>query len=146
MSEWDGVERRVGDSVDRFSRLLKQHTEDEMDRYDQIITKINANDHKSEARHDETQSRLNHLSQSIENFMAEQSLFHEAIKRAFPRDEDGHPDYDGHRSAHLSWIKSSAEEKEFKNYVKRVVAAGVAIGVLSWLWAVVWPAFLHGPK
>ena len=74
MSDWNGVERRVGDGVDRFSRLLKQHTEDEMDRYDQIITKINSNDHKSEARHDETQSRLNHLSQSIENFMAEQSL------------------------------------------------------------------------
>lgn len=143
MSEWDGIERRTVGALDHFATMLKEHKENEMDRYDQIINKINANDSKSESRHDETQTRLNHLSKSIDNFMAEQSLFHDAIKRAFPRDEDGLPDFDGHKSAHLSWMKSSAEEKEFKNYVKKVVGAAVAVGVISWLWAVIIPSLFR---
>ena len=156
--KWDGEERRslpvhvlnfIEDKImahaSEVHQTLASHTDDEMDRYDQIINKINANDAKSESRHDETQSRLNHLSQSIENFLAEQELFHSAIKRAFPKNEDGQPDYDGHRGAHLAWINDSKEAREFKLYVQKVVGAAVAVGLVGWLWAVVWPAVVqHG--
>lgn len=158
MMDWDGeerrslpihllkfVEERIINHTTEMRKTLSDHTDDEMDRFDQIVNKINVNDAKSESRHDETQSRLNHLSQSIENFLAEQELFHAAIKRAFPKDEEGHPDYDGHRGAHLAWMSDAKESKEFKNYVKKVVMAAVGIATVSWLWAVILPALLqHG--
>ena len=147
MSDWNGVERRVGDELGHFSRLLKEYTDDEMERYNDLIDKIDQNENKLayiESKVDEASVRVQNLSTSVTAFMDSHGEFIRSIKRAFPKDEDGHPDYDGHRGAHLSWIKNSEEEKDFKNYVKKVVTGAVAIGVVSWLWAVVWPAFVMG--
>ena len=144
-AEWDGIDRRTAHEFSKFSSLMKEHVVEEMDRYDQILHKINMTTLASEKRHDDTHDRIDGLTSTITQFMTEQAGFISAIKKAFPKDDDGHPDYDGHRSAHLSWIKDSAEEKEFKSYVKKVVTGAVAIALLSWLASVIWPAFLMGP-
>jgi hypothetical protein len=160
-SNWDGQDRRSS-CEDKFFKLMEQHTEDEMDRYDQIINKINANDDKSIKRHDETHERISHLTQSIESFLSEQSTFHDAIKRAFPKDDEGKPDYDGHRGAHLSWISNAKDEMEvieyvrkqmvdsgksedLRQYVKKVALAAAAIAVGSWFVLLIWQGALHGP-
>lgn len=149
---WDSVERRdIGEET--FIQLLKSHKKDEMERYEEIISnqskmmdQIEENEVESMRRHDETHHRIQNLSAAMASFMAKNDEFYAAIKRAFPKDTEGHPDYDGHRTAHLAWIKEDSDAMELKKYIKKVVLAAAATALVSWLWAVVWPAFIHGPK
>ncbi len=163
--DWSGAERRslpihiinwvkdeVKDSTASMEALLKAHTEDEMDRYDQIIRQIRDNNTKSEERHDVTQSfvqsnqaKIEHLQQSITSFMDGTADFHAAIKRAFPKDTEGNPDYDGHRGAHLAWIDEAKESKELRGYIKKVVLGAAAVALTSWLTLLIWQGVLLGP-
>lgn len=162
---WTGDERRslpihvmnwmreeVRGATASMEDLLQRHTEDEMDRYDQIIKQIKANDAKSEGRHDETQAiihdnqrQIASLQQSISTFISGTTEFHDAVKRAFPKDDEGRPDYDGHRGAHLSWIDESKESKELRGYIKKVVLGAAAVALTSWLTLLVWQGVLLGP-
>ena len=132
--------------AEAFKAMLEQHTAEEMDRHDQLISKINVNHTHSADRHDETQTQLKHLQQSIENWMAGHDTFICSIKRAFPRDDEGLPDYDGHRSAHLGWISDSKESAELKGYIKKVVLGAAAIAITSWVTLLLWQGVLVGPK
>jgi len=153
VSEWDGEERRVKAHLGQFTELLNNHIADEMERYDDIIDKQDQLENKlvhienrMEAQYQEMSARFANMSTSINAFIEGNGDFIRAMKRAFPRDDTGEPDYDGHRTAHLSWIQDSKDGKELKAYIQKVVLAAGAIAVVSWLWAVVWPAFLHGPR
>lgn len=121
--------------VKSIEQQLHEHTVAKMERYDEINRKLDLN-----------KDQVHQLTLSVTTWMNRHEAFISAITRAFPKDVDGQPDFDGHRSAHLSWIEDSKDGKELKQYIKKVVAAAVAVGLVSWLWAVVWPAFLHGPK
>ena len=178
-----GVERRAQNVLDQFTHLMAKHTKDEMDRYDKIIddleaaktdvaavksdiheltTKIEDNDAASTNRHEETQRKVKVLTESINAFMEGQGAFIAAIIRAFPKDEEGRPDYDGHKKAHLSWISNAKDEKEVMEfvrrqmkdeeksadllaYIKKVIFAGAAVAVCSFLAIAAWAAFLKGP-
>lgn len=113
-------------------------------------------------QHDETQEQLKHLQQSIESWIAGHDIFLSAIKRAFPKDDEGNPDYDGHRGAHLSWISNARDEKEVMEYVRaqmdsakkwsddkrfylRALAVTVSGAVLLWAGSSLWVSFLKGP-
>lgn len=156
---WDGVERRVRNELGTFTKMLDSHVKDEMERYGEIIDRQDQMDNKL-SHIEKSQSEL---SKSIMAFMENHGSFISAIQRAFPKDEEGKPDYDGHKKAHLSWISNAKDEKEvmefvrkqmkdeegskdFQQYVKKVVTAAVAVGLVSWLWAVIWPAIIAGPK
>ena len=118
---------------------------------------------KSEAAHAKTQGRLASLIQSIESWTSKHDLFIEAIKRAFPKDDEGRPDYDGHRTSHLVWMAGSDKEKKIMDYVEsqiksddkwredkrfyvRTVAATVTGVMVIWVGNVLWAAFAAGPK
>jgi hypothetical protein len=138
--------RRTDDHLGNFKTMLEAHTTEEMDRYDQIINKINANEQRSTDRHDETHERIAHLTHSVESWMNGNGEFIEAIKRAFPKDkETGKPDYDGHRTAHLAWIEDSASSKELKGYIKKVILGAAAVALTSFATIALWAAFLKGP-
>jgi hypothetical protein len=102
------------------------------------------------------------MNQSITAFMEGQGTFIAAIIRAFPKDDEGKPDYDGHKKAHLSWISNAKDEKEVMeyvrkqmkdeeksddllSYVKKVIFAGAALAVVSFVAIAAWAAFLKGP-
>lgn len=152
-SDWDGAERRVQGELNQFTILLNAHVKDEMERYEDIIDKQDQLENKlahierrMEDQYDQMSARFANLSTSINVFIESNGEFMKSMRRAFPRDDTGEPDFDGHRTAHLAWIQDSKDGKELKAYIQKVVLAAGAIAVVSWLWAVVWPAFLHGPK
>jgi hypothetical protein len=139
-------ERRADSHLRLFKDLLEMHTLREMEKHDQIIAKINANDEKSNNRHDVTQEKIRQLTSSVEEWMNSNSEFIESIKRAFPRDnETGKPDYDGHRAAHLALIEDNNSSKELKNYIKKVVLGASAVAICSFIAIATWATFLKGP-
>ena len=151
--------RRADDHLDAFKKLLLAHTSEEMEKYEKIIgdieaikgdvseltNKIDDNDSASINRHEATQEHVKHLTDSINAFMEGQSAFISAIVRAFPKDDDGKPDYDGHRGAHLSWINDAKEAKEFKRFLKQTILGAAAVAVTSFVAIATWAAFLKGP-
>ena len=151
--EWSGMERRTTDALGKFNAMLKEHTKDEMERYDHIIdqqdqldNKLNINAANSVARDEHTQERIKHLTVSIDAFISGNQAFMDSIKRAFPKDDDGRPDFDGHRTAHLAWITNSKETKELIAYIKKVALSAAAIALSSWVVMLIWQGALHGPK
>jgi hypothetical protein len=151
--------RRADDHLEAFKQLLLAHTSEEMEKYEKIIddveaikrdvieltNKIDDNDSSSINRHEATQEKVKHLTDSINAFMEGQSAFISAIIRAFPKDDEGKPDYDGHRSAHLSWISDAKEAKEFKRFLRNTILGAAAVGVTSFVAIATWAAFLKGP-
>ena len=149
--------RRADDHLGNFKTLLEAHTREEMERYDEIIDRIDQTDTKL-LHIERSQTAMN---SSIQSFMDVHGGFFAAIQRAFPKDEEGKPDYDGHKKAHLSWISNAKDEKEVMefvrrqmkdeeksadllSYVKKVIFAGAAVAVCSFLAIAAWAAFLKG--
>ena len=156
--QWDGMERRAQGILERFQHELSLHTKDEMERYDEIIDRMEATD--ATLTHIEKSQRA--MNMSIQAFMETHGGFISAIQRAFPKDDEGKPDYDGHKKAHLSWITNAKDEKEVMEYVrkqmkdeaksedlvtytKKVIFAGAALAVVSFVAVATWAAFLKGP-
>ena len=142
---WDGADRRAQDSLNRFHTILESHTKEEMERYNEIISKIDDNDNASIDRHDEALRKIKHLTDSVDAWMSGNGEFISAIRRAFPRDDEGKPDYDGHRTAHLSWISDAHEQKEFKKFLKNTIIGAVVLGMGGFVLIATWVAFLKGP-
>jgi hypothetical protein len=150
--------RRAEDHLGTFRQLIDQHTADEMERHDAIIERLDQND--SKLAHIEAGQAAMNL--SIQAFMTENGQFFKAIQRAFPKDDEGNPDYDGHKKAHLSWISNAKDEREVMEFVrkqmkdeqksedivtytKKVIFAGAALAVVSFIAIATWAAFLKGP-
>jgi hypothetical protein len=157
--------RRADDHLGNFKTLLERHTAEEMERYNEIIDRLDATDETVTS----IDSRLGHIEKgqaamntSILSFMEENGQFFKAIQRAFLKDEEGKPDYDGHKKAHLSWITNAKDEKEVMEFVrkqmkdeaksddlltytKKVIFAGAALAIVSFIAIATWAAFLKGP-
>lgn len=124
--QWDGSERRgipihlinyvderLAVHVDKVEKIMANHVGEEMERYREIIDLIEEKDRRSEDRH-------HALVQSISAYNAHVEL----IDGAFLDDEDnGQPDYRGHRKAHKSWAKDGEEEKKVMEFVKNQMNA-----------------------
>jgi hypothetical protein len=157
--------RRADDHLENFTAVLEKHTVEEMERYKEIIDRLGATEEATMS----IDKRLNHIengqkaiNQSIHAFMEAHSTLFYAIQSAFPKDEEGKPDYDGHKKAHLSWISNAKDEKEVMEFVrkqmkdeaksedlltytKKVIFAGAALAVVSFIAIATWAAFLKGP-
>jgi hypothetical protein len=138
--------------------MLETHTTEEMERYGEIIGRLDQTETNLASLNRGQQS----MNQSITAFMEGQGTFIAAIIRAFPRDDEGKPDYDGHKKAHLSWISNAKDEKEVMEFVRRqmkdeeksaelltytkkIIFAGAALAVVSFIAVATWAAFLKGP-
>jgi anion-transporting ArsA/GET3 family ATPase len=151
--------RRADDHLSAFKELLMSHTSEEMEKYEKMIqdidalkremtdltNKIDDNDAASINRHEATQERIKCLTDSINAYMEHHSQFIESIRRAFPRDADNRPDYDGHNRAHLSWIADAQEAKDFKKFLKQTILGAAALALCSFVAIATWAAFLKGP-
>ena len=149
---------RTNDHLDDFKSMLLKHTAEEMEKYNEIIERLD----QTETNLDKLTRSQTAMNQSIHAFMTGQEAFISAICRAFPKDEDNKPDYDGHRKAHLEWITDADDEREVMsyvrkkmkedeksdellNYTKKVIFAGAAFAVVSFIAIASWAAFLKGP-
>jgi hypothetical protein len=150
--------RRTDDHLGSFKVMLETHTTEEMERYAEIIGRLDQTETNLASLNRGQQS----MNQSITAFMEGQGTFIAAIIRAFPRDDEGKPDYDGHKKAHLSWISNARDEREVMEFVrkqmtdekksselleytKKVIFAGAALAIVSFIAIATWAAFLKGP-
>ena len=157
--------RRTDDHLGTFKTMLEKHTAEEMERYDEIIERLGTTEEtvtSIDTRIGGIEKGQAAMNASIHAFMDTHGSFFTAIQRAFPRDDEGKPDYDGHKKAHLSWISNAKDEKvvmefvrrqmkdeeksaDLLSYVKKVIFAGAALAVVSFVAIAAWAAFLKGP-
>lgn len=150
--------RRADDHLGNFKSLLEKHTAEEMERYQEIIERLGSTEEtvtSIDERLDHIEDGQKAMNQSIHAFMETHGQFFTAIQRAFPKDEDGKPDYDGHKKAHLSWISNAKDEKEVMEFVRkqmdddkkwsddkrfyvRAVVSAVLCGLVIWAGKVLW--------
>jgi hypothetical protein len=57
--------------------------------------------------------------------------FKRDVNKAFPKDDEGLPDYDGHRRVHLKQNKHDEKIDEYKTDVTKKILAWVATGSLG---------------
>ena len=111
--EWTGEERRgipihilnhidekLDSHVNKVESMVQEHTEEEMDRYKEILAKIESHRQENELRHSS-------LSSSFMSYAERVDTFCQNIAEAFPHNEQGKPDFHGHGRAHISWIENS---------------------------------------
>ena len=133
------IEKKFADHAKEIKAIFKEHTGEEMERYQEILDLIDAHRKESDNKHKAIMDSLNSYTDKTEKV-------YEAFDEAFPCNSKGKPDFAGHANAHMSWMEEAAATKELREYIKKVVIGAGAIALCSWLWAVVWPAFLNGPK
>lgn len=155
----NGSRYYVGGIIMDESHIALERFSEIMIKQDQFETKLISVEDKVDA----ATLQLHELAVKIDSFVDSQEEFTRVLKRAFPKDENGDPDYDGHRSAHLSWIKNAPEEKEILQFMKRFmkkleedeakwtrvwsnVISSAILAILGFTALAVWITFLKGPK
>lgn len=63
------------------------------------------------------------------------------MRAAFPKDEDGNVDYDGHRKYHESLIRAAEAQEAFWNDLKKEVIKKGIIGAMIIALGLVWLGF-----
>lgn len=63
------------------------------------------------------------------------------MRAAFPKDEDGNVDYDGHRKYHESLIRAAEAQEAFWNDLKKEVIKKGIVGALVIALGLVWLGF-----
>jgi hypothetical protein len=133
------IEQKFSEHANKIERIFKEHTGEEMERYQEILDLINSH-------RDDTERKHKTVMESLSAYVDKTEKVYEAFEEAFPTDKRCKPDFAGHAKAHESWMDEAKATKELREYIRKVVIGAGAIAVCSWLWAVVWPAFLNGPK
>lgn len=145
MPESQPRRRAVDQELSEFSRVLLDHTDDEMGRYSEVLNKIDAHVREDARQHLELRDEIRSIGAKVDQSLQAMSSFVSSVTRAFPKDDEGKPDLDGHRSAHLAWISHSKDAKDMKQYIQRVVLGAAAVAVLSFVTVASWSAFIKGP-
>lgn len=144
------MDEKLRHHAQNIQNVFDEHASEEMTRYREILRKIDDNKAASEERHADLESHMEErhsaLIQSIQSYVDKVERFSIAVESAFPKDAAGKTDFAGHAAYHSKLIDEAKEASEFRKYIKRVVAAAAAIASLTWIWNVVWPAIVAGPK
>ena len=124
------VEKKIDMSTDKIEGVFSKHEKEELERYDAIREDILELSRKMDA-------------------------FHASIQSAFPKDEDGNPDYLGHQHDHKvrsinaeqdrevleyarKWVKHHRERSEDFHYIARAVLATIFATIFMWASAQIW--------
>lgn len=125
----------------RLYELLIEHKREEVERYAEILRKIDANKEAADQRSGLLSEQMRHLADSITAFIDRTTEFHADVKRAFPKDEDGVPAYDEHRIMHQAQRDGENTRRDIVQHTKKVIVASVAISVLVTTCTVLWHLF-----
>jgi len=145
MHDWDGEERRsipvhilnymdhrLGEHTDRIELLFKEHTTDEMDRYNAILKKLGEASDGSQSRHHALMTQLNIVTENIE-----------CIDNAFPRNKEGLPDYDEHHDYHFTWKTRKEWWAGTSNQAVRKLFEIMLIALVLWLGSAIFQATMQ---
>ena len=133
------MEERLARMSKAISDKFDAHTEDEMARYDEILSLIAQSNTDHNERH-----KL--LLESVDKHMEKTAHIYEGLVSAFPQNRKGEPDFHGHAQAHDAWIESAAATRELMSYIKKSIVVAMILAMGSWAGMLVWQGFLHGPK
>ena len=132
------IDDRLDSHILKVEKLFSDHTRDEMDRYAEILRKIESNNEGAE-------KRFAGLSGVVKESVEKTERTYEAFAEAFPLNKHGKPDFTGHAKAHESWIEQAVESRALRAYIQKVALAAAVVAVGSWVLVLVWQAVLHGP-
>lgn len=123
---WDGIERRHSITPKPGS------TEGASDAafLSYIVSQLEAVNAKLNAIHTDS---INHRAETSHM----EVMIHE-IRKAFPKDEEGSPNFDGHHDHHWKFDQSAKSWKEVWVYVRKKVIGGVAWAVLLFILYSIW--------
>jgi len=139
-----GTGQQIVDVVLHFNARFDAHTKEEMERYAEILDRLDQNHNASEVRHHKTETRLGALMQSITAFSEQERNYHD---NPCPQLISALPDADftGHRRAHEALIKAAEDTGDLLRHIKKTVVTAAVISVGGWLLLAVWAQFLKGP-
>lgn len=147
MGHWEGHERRgipihvlnyidkrLDTRIEEVKQLFLDHTREEMDRYTEILQKIEDSRTASEERHAT-------LIQQLTVNIGHQKM----IETAFLKTENGDPDFHGHHNDHH-------QRKKFADWINRLkdkaitrVVEYASVAAFVWFAYMVWAGILKGP-
>ena len=120
-------------------KTLDDHTDDEMERYNEILSLIAQSNSDHQERHKS-------LLTSVDTHMTQTAKIYESLCEAFPIDRKGKPDFHGHAAAHEAWQESAEATKDLLQYLKKTILVAMVLAVGSWAGVLIWQGFVHGPK
>lgn len=132
------IENKFYAHAAEMRKVFMDHTAEEMERYEEIISKIDKNAEESRERHKDLHDLVKGNCDQIKWIVG-------ALTDAFPADKRGNPDFSGHAKAHENWIEEAKSTNELKAYIQKVVLAAALIAVGSWVAALIWQGVLNGP-
>lgn len=170
--EWDGKERReipfhlvnymdekLKAHTAEIKGIVDGHTGDEMKRYQEILGSVGDIKGDIESRFRsvlvEMEERFSALGGSIDAYMSDVEALYNAVSQAFPKDEDGKPDFKGHAKDHkirmenaekheqlMAYVdqqmKNDKNNAEDRRFIKRAVIGGVVTVFVLWAAKVLW--------
>lgn len=137
MTEQSEIIQRHGESMVPFYVLrvvreaLAEHEEREQESVEILRREVAAVSEKL----DEVIIQLNELA-SIQN----------KFESAFLSDAHGGPDFVGHFNAHSAMVEESLARREFWRKLGFELAKYSLFGLIGWMAAVLWKAFIAGPR
>jgi hypothetical protein len=146
--EWNGEERRsipihvlnymdhrLGEHTNRIEDLFKEHITDEMERYGDIVNKLESSAIASQKRHSILIDQLTIVTGNTE-----------LIKGAFPKSKEGLPDYNEHHDYHFTWKTRKEWWAGTSSQAVRKLFEWMLMAFVIWMGTVIWQAALQGPK
>lgn len=135
----------VDKKMEEVKVLFSEHEHDEIERYEKI------------------QRELEGLTKTLSEMSNEMSMFRKEVRSAFPKNDEGVPDYLGHQNDHRQRIASAEQDDEIRNFARawmkrdekrgedlrvvlRSLAGVVLAGMVVWLAHEIWLGVLRGPS
>ena len=128
------IDNRLDQRITEVKQLFVEHTTDEMERYAEILRKIEDSRKASEERHTE-------LIHQITINIGHQKL----IENAFIKDEKGDPDFHGHHNDHHQRKKFADWLAGLKDKAITRVVEYSSVALFVWLAYMIWAGILKGP-
>ncbi len=82
-------------------------------------------------------SLLLEIKSEVQGIRSELVEFKRDVNKAFPKDEEGLPDYDSHRRSHIKQNREEQKLDEYKTDFAKKILAWLGIGTLGFLFAAV---------
>jgi hypothetical protein len=129
------VDDRLKEHTERIEKVFHDHTGDEMQRYGEILNKIDAGQADSKKRHDDVMKILVNFNTKCKS-----------VESAFLKKPDGTPDYEGHNYDHDKRKRVAEWRAKMKDSAVLKIVEWSSVGLTAWLLHTIWEATLKGPQ
>jgi len=128
------MDTRLGEHTDRIEGLFREHITDEMERYSDIISRIDASSEASQERHNVLVDRLTVFTGQVE-----------LMEKAFPESKQGWPDYVKHHKYHYTKEEQRVWWSSVRDQAVKKLFEWSLILIVGWMGVLIWKGLLLGP-